>query len=247
MSAFSAEERPKSPFLVYAVLNGNNILQLGHGDNARALLVVRGSLAGKHNKAFICSLGEAAIGGSNEYVYIPVPDKDTAKRLEIQVHRAIGIDTNRFAATWLEYFKFPATILEIHQELWRRFVATTKFKNLTDVEKILASQLFEYVTFAKTRIERNIKTVKSGQGDNLEGNIMKNVERNHLIPIYQKITNLYHRYGIHTPTNAEMSAILSQPLQYSPKGQPFEIRATKTGPVTEYFQSESNLIKYGLY
>jgi hypothetical protein len=245
--SYSCQNPPRTDHVVYAVTNGDNILQIGHGSKKRALSVARGSLAKKHNKAFICSLGEAALGGINEYRYISAKSKDDAKKTEEQIHTNLGIKTGVDVASCLANFKFPLSVLEVHQELWERFKTTSMYKSLNSQELTLAHQLFEYVTFATTRIQRTKKPVESDTGDNLEGNIMKAVERHHLIPIYQKITNSYHRYIKHCPTASEMNAVMAGAVTYTPKNKPFVIVAMKNRPVEEHVGLILNSTKFGLY
>lgn len=234
----------KLDYSVYAVVNGSNILQIGHGSGKRASLVMRGSLACKHNKAFICSIAEAISGAPNDYFALAFASKDEASKVEKQLHQALGIRTNQDGATVIGGIDC-SSIESIHVGLWRLFRQNTTYRALNDGERALAEQLFEIVTFAKTKVTRTSKTVSSVQGDNLEGNILMRINRAHVIPIYQKITNSYHRYGVHCPSDAEMSKILSENPRYTPRGERFEIVADGINPVFEHLHG--NVLRVNVF
>lgn len=88
----------------------------------------------------------------------------------------------------------------------------------------MSEELFEIVTYARTKIHRTSRIVTSCQGDNLEGNILSCVEKRYLINVFQKLTNSYLRYGKHRMSDEEFEAAKLR-YHYEPRRAPFEIQA----------------------
>lgn len=209
-------------YYVYMVYNGESIPQIGHGSGDRLSKCVRGTTAKKHNKAFICALTEVISENLNQYVYVALNSKNEAIKVEKNIHESLGIRTNRDGATIIEGIN-STDIVGIHKELWEKVKKKPNYNNLTLKEKNMAEELFEIVTYATTRVKRNSgETTPSWQGDNLEGNILMNVNKAYLINIYQKLTNNYHKYGIHKLSEEDFKQILEK-YSYVPHGKPFEI------------------------
>ncbi len=83
---------------VYVISNGSNVLQIGQGNTKRLRSCMRGGLASKHNKAFICAIGELILGQPNTYAYVPLA-RDCAKNAEKELHNFLGVTTNQDSAT----------------------------------------------------------------------------------------------------------------------------------------------------
>ena len=207
---------------VYLVYNGSNVLQLGSGAYERIKKCMRGGLAGKHNKAFICAIGELVLGQPNAYAYVLLPS-NRVKDEERELHRCLGVETNKDGATLIAGIE-GRSILEIHQALWMRVKDTTLYRKLDSIEKQMAEELFELVTYATTKIQRTNKIVSSRQGDNLEGNILKKIDKNYLIDVFIKLTNGYLRYRKHRMDPQEFEDFKRSYSPYISHGKPFEIR-----------------------
>lgn len=209
-------------FYVYMIYNGKSIAQIGHGSGDRLCKCIRGTLAKKHNKAFICALTEVITGNLNKYAYIKLKSKAEAIKVEKNIHEIMGIRTNKDGATIIE--NVTSTEIEgIHKELWELVKLKPIYINFSEIEKQMAEELFEIVTFATIKVRRSSgKITKSKQGDNLEGNILMNIKKAYLIHIYQKLTNNYHKYGVHKLNDNEFDKILEK-YSYVPHRKPFEI------------------------
>ncbi len=207
---------------VYLVYNGPNVLQLGKGGYKRIKKCMRGGLAGKHNKAFICAIGELVLGQPNTYAYVFLPS-DRVKDAEMEIHRCLGVETNKDGATLIAGIE-DRSILGIHQALWMQAKDTTLYRALDSIEKQMAEELFELVTYATTKIQRTKKIVASRQGDNLEGNILEKIGKSYLIDIFIKLTNGYLRYGKHRMDRQEFEDFKRSYSPYISNGKPFEIK-----------------------
>ena len=209
-------------YYVYMVYNQDNIAQVGHGSGDRLSKCVRGTTAKKHNKAFICALAEVLGETPNRYCYVKVESKKHAEDFERLVHTALGVRTNKDGATVIEGV-VASDIIGIHTELWNMLKATDRFSQLTEKEKMMAEELFDVVTYGTTMVKRSSgKIVPSTKGDNLEGNILMCVGKAYLIQIYQKLTDSYHKYGIHKLSEESYQEILSQ-YTYIPKKKAYSI------------------------
>jgi len=220
----SVAQAPSAGYYVYMVYNGEDIAQIGKGSADRLSKCMRGSLAKKHNKVFICALLEVLKGGSlNRYCYLPVESTDRATAVEGMLHSCLGVRTNRDGATAIAGIT-GVSIEDIHCQMWAMFLQTPTYASLSAQEKRMATELFETVTYATIEIRRTSgQIVPSCQGDNLEGNILMNVQKNHLANIFQRLTNSYLRYGKHKLPEAEYLKLLDQ-YAYEPKGRAFRIR-----------------------
>lgn len=197
-------------FYVYMVSNGHDVLQIGHGQGARLSRVMRGGLAGKHNKAFICAAGETVLGRSNEYRFVRMPTKGEAEAAERRVHQALGIRTNAECATWISGFS-GTEYVEIQEQLWERLKLTPEYRALGEIEKRMAEDLFELVTYPRDRIRRRYPIrVPAAQGDNLEGHILRSLGVPYLIVVFEKLTNRYLRYLTHRPDEATYRRMLAE-------------------------------------
>jgi hypothetical protein len=208
---------------VYAVVNGEDVLQLGKGSGARAAKTMRGSIAAKHNKAFVCSMYEAITGLPNRYIAVECPSRSHAEAAERELHSALGISTNQDAAVVLRGHSRRWTMRALHCHVVERVLSSAVFAALTEREQRLAHQLFDLICFGTTRVLRSSKTISSTQGDNLEGNILVAVRRQHLIPIFLKLSNNYFRYGLHLPNQDFMDALMGMPFGYFRQHSDFEI------------------------
>lgn len=213
---------PIEGYYVYMIYNESSIAQIGHGSGDRMNRCVRGTIAKKHNKAFICALTEVIKSCLNKYCYVRLPSKIEAEKFEKQVHSDLGIKTNKDGATLIDGIS-STDILGIHKEMWEMVKLTKIYRELEPNEKMMAEELFELVAYATTKIKRSSgKTVSSTQGDNLEGNILVNIQKEYLIHIYQKLTNNYHRYGKHKLRDEVYFALLEN-YHYEPNQKPFQI------------------------
>lgn len=122
-----------SGYRLYAVFNGDTVLQVGKGSAGRMKKVMRGSLAGKHNKSFICSMGEVIFARKNTYAYVILP-REAAAAAESAVHAAMGVQTNRQPATWIPGIE-ARTMEELHVAIWERVQLAPGFQKLDSVEK----------------------------------------------------------------------------------------------------------------
>lgn len=211
------------PHVVYGVVNGADILQIGQGSGERAAKCMRGSLAAKHNKAFICAVYETISGAANRYFAFKCKSADEARCRERELHRALGVNTNDTAACILSGVPGPLTMEQVHVHVVARLRTTDTFRKLTEAEVHLAEQLFDLVTYATTRVSRSKNVVKSVQGDNLEGNILVACNRNHLIPVFQTLSHNYLRYQKHVPDRIFMQELLGLPFRYVVAGRPFHV------------------------
>ena len=91
------------------------------------------------------------------------------------------------------------------------------------IEKLMALELYELVTFGKSRITRSSGKCKpSTQADNLEGNILMCLNKRYLTIIWLKMCNNYFRYGKHSISDAEFRAVKDK-YHYQEYGVPFEV------------------------
>lgn len=75
--------------IVYAVLNGNNILSIGKGKR-RLQNLRRNRRCPKHNKAFIVAAAPVVFGSENEFYYLTCDDEDEACQQEDELHGVYG-------------------------------------------------------------------------------------------------------------------------------------------------------------
>ena len=205
---------------IYMISNGSNVLQIGQGNRKCLCSCMRGGLASKHNKAFICAIAELVFGQPNAYAYVSLAS-DRVKNAERELHQYLGVETNKESATVIEGIECRS-ILEIHQALWIRAKDTDCYKALDSIEKEMAEELFELVTYATVKIQRSNRLISSCQGDNLEGNILKKIGKNYLIDVFIKLTNGYLRYGIHRMKPQEFENCKQTYLSYKHHGKPFD-------------------------
>ena len=233
--------------VVYAVTNGQDILQIGKGRNgSRASKCMRGTLAGKHNKAFICAVYETITGIPNRYFAYECVSEDEADMLERDLHRHFGVDTNCTAACVLSDRIGHLTVEQVHLHVIDRLRSTSVFKSLSDREKQLAEQLFDLVAYGSTVITRTNRVVKSCQGDNLEGNILANCCRNHLIPVLQKLTDNYLGYGKHAPDPVFYQSLMERQFRYVVQGRPFKLRGDSQARRVDADSAVVDLVRMGL-
>jgi hypothetical protein len=204
--------------VVYAVFNGRDVLQVGKGSGNRFRSCMRGGLAARHNKAFICAMGEAALGRRNRYACVNVPASDL-RRVERSVHDALGVGGGM--ATVIEGLEL-GSIRMAHERLWDRMKHAAAYSTLGMVEREMADELFELVTYATVHVRRARKTTPSVEGDILEGNTLAAIDKAYLIPILEKLTGGYLRYESHRPT-AEAFEKRKGTYSYTPKREPFEV------------------------
>lgn len=207
-------ERPE--LLAYAVFNGEAVLHVGKGDRVRMRKCMRGGLAGKHDKAFVCALGEIALGAPNDYACVV---SDRAAEVESAAHAALGGSAR--VATRIEGVAAD-TLLGVHTWLWERTKQTPSYAALDPVERAMAEELFEVVAYATTRV-----SVASHDGDNLEGHILAAIDRAYLIPVFEKLTSGYLRYRKHRPGAAAFEA-RKRGYTYEPRRAPFELSASSS-------------------
>lgn len=203
------------------VSNSSNILQIGKGKGQRITKCMRGGLAGKHNKVFICAIGELVLGQPNSYAYVPLPS-DYVHDAEKELHKCIGVETNQDCATLIAGIN-SQQMPEIHQALWAQAKSTARYRTLDWVEQQMAEELFELVTYATTKIQRSSRVVPSRYGDNLEGNILKKICKNYLINVFIKLTDGYLRYGKHCLTPQEFESCKQSYPPYISHGKPFDL------------------------
>lgn len=203
------------------VSNGSNVLQIGKGKGKRITKCMRGGLAGKHNKAFICALGELVLRQPNTYAYV-VLAHDCIKDAERELHKCLGVETNQDSATLIEGVECRS-ITGIHKALWTQAKDTDSYQMLDPIEQLMAEELFEVVTFATTKIQRSSGFVSSRQGDNLEGNILNKIGKRYLINVFIKLTDGYLRYGKHC-MQPKCFEYFKQSYHYIPHGKPFDLK-----------------------
>ena len=232
--------------VVYGITNGYDILQIGKGSKARAIKCMRGSLAAKHNKAFICAVYETITGIKNRYFAFPCGSGDEADTLERALHQRFGVSTNGTAACVLSDRIGPLRVDQVHLHLVDRLRITAVFKSLSDREKQLAEQLFDLVTYGATIIERKNASVTSRQGDNLEGNILVACGRNHLIPVLKKLSGDYLRYGKHAPAPVFFQSLMERQFRYVVQGRPFKLRGDSQARRVDADSAVVDLVRMGL-
>lgn len=232
--------------VVYGVTNGRDVLQIGKGSGARAAKCMRGALAAKHNKAFICAVYETITGVKNRYFAFPCASRAEAEGREAALHQRFGITTNGYAACVLCDRPGPLTIEQVHAHVVDRLRATPAFESLSANEAQLAAQLFDLVTYGTTCVARRNGVVRSVQGDNLEGNILVACGRNHLIPVLEKLTDGYLRYGNHMPRPVFMRCLMGRRFRYVVRGRPFELPGNSRGPRIDADETAVDLARMGL-
>lgn len=209
--------------LVYMVTNGPHVLQIGKGSGNRMSKVMRGALAGKHNKAFICALAEAVFGHPNEYCYVDVGTRESAVDAERRIHSGMGIHTNRSAATWIENVSMDS-MEQVHGWICALARKSSTYSQLDSVERQMAEELFDLITYGEAFIKRRNTIVRSCQGDLLEGNILMKLQKNYLINILDRLSNNYFRYGKHRMSLPEFLE-MKKNYSYVPKGTRYRIQA----------------------
>lgn len=226
IQVFTLDDIPSTDY-IYAVVNGENILQIGKsspGNKGRLKLVFKGSILGKHNKAFICGLYPSLIDLDNEYYAIALSKGKNKSIVERAIHQEMDISTNVKAATFIDE-KTNESIPEFHRYLWERFKKSSAYKQMDSVEKLMALELYELVTFGTSQITRSSgRVVSSKQGGNLEGNILKCLNKLYLTTIWLMMCKNYYRYGAaHSISNAEFQS-LKENYEYNEHGSPFKVR-----------------------
>ena len=234
--------------VVYGITNGRDILQIGKGScGVRASKCMRGSLASKHNKAFICAVYETITGTPNRYFAYECASKSDAEMLERELHRHFHVDTNCNAACVLSDRKGPLTVEQVHLHVIDRLRSTSVFKSLSDREKQLAEQLFDLVTYGSTVVTHTSKKITTScQGDNLEGTILVNCGRNHLIPVLQKLTDNYLRYVTHAPTPSFYQRLMERQFRYVVQGKKLKICGVSGSPRIDADSAVVDLVRMGL-
>lgn len=211
---------------IYAVVNGDNVLQIGKSgpkNKGRLKLVFKGSILGKHNKAFICGLYPHISGNNNEYYAISLNEGADKSKVEQLIHGDMGITTNVQAATFIDDLTNKG-IIEFHEFLWDKFREIDCYKQMDSTEKQMALELFELVTYGKTKITRSSgKVVTSSQADNLEGNILKCLGKKYLTTVWLKMCNQYFRYGNAHSISPEMFEVVKSTYHYIQRGLPFDV------------------------
>lgn len=219
------DDIPKTDY-IYTVINGDNVLQIGkssHGNKGRLKLVFEGSILGKHNKAFICGLYPSIVNTKNKYYAISLSNLQDKSKVEIDIHSEMGIKTNVEAATFIDEITNEG-IPKFHLILWERFKKHRIYKKMDSIEKLMALELYELVTFGTSRITRSSgKVMSSKQADNLEGNILKCLDKRYLTTIWLMMCNNYYRYGnAHSISKSEFKTMKEQ-YQYQEYGVPFRV------------------------
>jgi hypothetical protein len=220
----SVGDIPTTPY-IYAVVNGYNVLQIGKSSpgDSRLKKVFKGSIVAKHNKAFICGLYPSIMDSVNEYYVIALTEDQDKAIIERAVHRDVGITTNVTAATLIDEITNEG-IITFHLLLWKRFKEHPRYKQMDSIERLMALELFELVTYGTSRITRTSgKTKPSKQADNLEGNILMCLNKRYLTTIWLMMCNDYFRYGpTHAISNAEFHAVKER-YSYLEHRAPFDV------------------------
>ena len=211
---------------IYTVINGDNVLQVGKsspGNRGRLKLVFNGSILGKHNKAFICGLYPSLVSSVNEYYVIALTKGNDKAIVESAIHQEMGITTNVKAATFIDQISNEG-IPKFHLLLWERFKEDPVYKQMDAIEKLMALELYELVTFGTSQITRTCGKIRpSRQADNLEGNILKCLDKLYLTTIWLKMCKGYFRYGnAHSISDSEFLAA-KENYQYEEFGVPFKV------------------------
>jgi hypothetical protein len=215
---------PKTDY-IYTVINGDNVLQIGKSSpkgRGRLKKVFNGSVLAKHNKAFICGLYPSIMGSNNEYYVVALTKNQNKSIVESSIHQDMGISTNVKAATFIDEIS-NESIPKFHLLLWERFKKHQIYNQMDSIEKLMALELYELVTFGTSRITRSKGIISSKQADNLEGNILMNLNKKYLTTIWLKMCNNYFRYGPkHSLSETEFQTI-KETYQYKEHGKPFEV------------------------
>jgi hypothetical protein len=218
------EDIPKTNY-VYAVVNGDNVLQIGksgHRNKGRLKRVFKGSIPAKHNKAFICGLYPSIVDSDNEYYAIALNEDQDKSKIEGDIHHDMGITTNVRGATLIDDMT-NVGIPEFHLFLWERFKEHPRYIQMDKIEKLMAHELYELVTFGSSLITRSSgKCPPITQGDNLEGNVLMCLDKLYLTTIWLKMCNNYFRYGKHSISNSEFEAV-KEKYQYQEYGAKFDV------------------------
>lgn len=222
---FSLNQTPVTDY-IYVVTNDDDVLQIGKSSpskKGRLKKVFKGEIPQKHNKAFICGIFPVLSGIDNEYFALPLSTDQNKKTVEAQIHTALGINTDNDAATLIDTLGITG-IVDIHLELWDRFKRNQIYIGLDQQEKEMALELLELVTYAKSQITRTSGTVvPSTQGDNLEGNILKCLDKRYLTTIWLKMCNSYFRYGNAHAISQQEFDNKKKIYSYQARGVPFEV------------------------
>jgi hypothetical protein len=169
-----ADEAPRKGYHVYAVLNGSDVLQIGYGSDDRMSLCMRGALAGRHAKAFICAIGESALGQPNDYGFIEVDSELRAKAIEKSIHNRLGIGTNDDAACIIAGITDdgPTSMEKVTLALWERLIERAVYRSLAPGQKAMADELVDLITWGKV-IEASGR--RTSRGDLLEGYMLRKI------------------------------------------------------------------------
>lgn len=216
---------PKSDY-IYCVINGNNVLQIGKSspsNGGRLKKIFKGSVLSKHNKAFICGLYPSLVNSPNEFYLVPLTKEQDKSVIENAIHNDMGISTNIQAATFIDEIG-NGSISMFHKFLWERFKAHQRYNQMDYIERLMALELYELVTFGTSRITRSSgRCTSSKQADNLEGNILKCLNKGYLTTIWLMMCNNYFRYGpAHTISNDEFQFVKAN-YSYIEHGAPFNV------------------------
>ena len=215
---------PKSDY-IYTVINKDNVLQIGKSSpngKGRLKKVFKGSIVSKHNKAFICGLYPSIANSDNEYFAISLSDEQDKSKVEIEIHHDMGITTNVHAATLIEGIT-NVGIHKFHHLLWEKFKEQSLYRQMDKIEKLMALELYELVTFGTSRITRKSgNIISSKQADNLEGNILMCLNKLYLTNIWLMMCKNYFRYGKHSISNDDFQAV-KENYKYQERGYSFDV------------------------
>lgn len=218
------EDAPGSGYHVYAVFNGPEVLQIGHSTGGRMRSCMRGALAERHSKAFICAFGERVFNRPNDYAFIEVESREEAKRIEALVHGRFEIRTNRDAACLITGLTDagPVSIARVNLWLWEQVVDSAAYRRLSAGRRAMAEELMDLVTWGTVLDGEPGSVRRTFQGDLLEGYMLEKLDKAHLIHVFQELTANYLRYGRHRLTDAEFWA-RERDYTYVPRREPFEV------------------------
>lgn len=121
----------------------------------------------------------------------------------------------------------PPPLADVNHWLWNRAKHSKQYGALSEVEKAMAEELHELVTWGVIRIQRTRKWQPTTRGDLLEGNTLFCAGKAYLIRVFEKLTDGYLRYGVHRPSDAEFAAAC-RTYQYRPRTGPFTLEYPRT-------------------
>ena len=209
LSCLNAQDAPRHGYHVYLVTNGEELLQLGSGKNRRMQGCLRGGLAVKHAKAYVCALAEVAFGRPNQYLYLECESKEEASRIERTALAELGIQINVQCASLIQELNFgqPCSIREVTLHLFQLILTTEKWRTLTEPEQRLSRELCNWVVNETFTPSHGVRVTR---GDLLQGRTLEQAGLTHLIAPFLKLTDNYLRYGRHAdPELAAQHASIS--------------------------------------